>query len=75
MTPVKLIGGGIIVLLAGVFFLMSYFTVDQNEMTVVTRFGHIEYVADPGCISKCRSSIQQQPIVLTFSRSRLATSG
>ncbi len=48
MTPVKLIGGGIIVLLAVVFFLMSYFTVDQNEMTVVTRFGHIEYVADPG---------------------------
>jgi regulator of protease activity HflC (stomatin/prohibitin superfamily) len=33
--------------LAAVFF-MTYFTVDQNEMTVVTRFGHLEYVADPG---------------------------
>lgn len=28
--------------------MMSYFTVDQNTMTVVTRFGHLQYVADPG---------------------------
>lgn len=28
--------------------LMSYFTVDQNERAVVTRFGHLQYVADPG---------------------------
>jgi regulator of protease activity HflC (stomatin/prohibitin superfamily) len=27
---------------------MTYFTVDQNQMAVVTRFGHLEYVADPG---------------------------
>ena len=48
MNRVKLIGAGVIVLLAGLVFLMSYFTVDQNQMAVVTRFGHIEYVADPG---------------------------
>lgn len=48
MNPVRLIGGGIIALLILVIFLMTYFTVDQNEMTVVTRFGHLEYVADPG---------------------------
>ncbi len=48
MNRVKLIGAGVIVLLAGLIFLMSYFTVDQNQMAVVTRFGHIEYVADPG---------------------------
>lgn len=45
---VKLVGTGLIVLLVLVIFLMTYFTVDQNEMTVVTRFGHLEYVADPG---------------------------
>jgi regulator of protease activity HflC (stomatin/prohibitin superfamily) len=45
---VKLIGAGIIALLLCVVFLMTYFTVDQNEMAVVTRFGHLEYVADPG---------------------------
>lgn len=48
MNPVRLIGGGIIGLLVIVVFLSTYFTVDQNEMTVVTRFGHLEYVADPG---------------------------
>lgn len=36
------------VVLCVLFFFMTYFTVDQNEMTVVTRFGHLEYVADPG---------------------------
>ena len=48
MNPVKLIGGGIFGLLALVIFLMTYFTVDQNSLTVVTRFGHLEYVAEPG---------------------------
>lgn len=49
MVPqVKLIGGGLIALLLIVIFLMTYFTVDQNEMAVVTRFGQLEYVADPG---------------------------
>lgn len=47
-NSVKLVGGGVIALLLMVVFLMTYFTVDQNEMTVVTRFGHLEYVADPG---------------------------
>lgn len=48
MNPVRWIGGGVIGLLLIVIFLSTYFTVDQNEMTVVTRFGHLEYVADPG---------------------------
>jgi len=39
---------GIAILLCFAIFFMTYFTVDQNEMTVVTRFGHLEYVADPG---------------------------
>lgn len=47
-SPVKLVGTGIICVLAIVVFLMTYFTVDQNEMAVVTRFGQLEYVADPG---------------------------
>jgi regulator of protease activity HflC (stomatin/prohibitin superfamily) len=46
--PVKLIGAAVAGLLLIVIFLMTYFTVDQNEMAVVTRFGHIEYVAGPG---------------------------
>lgn len=48
MNPVKAVGSGIIAVLCVVIFLMTYFTVDQNEMTVVTRFGHLEYLADPG---------------------------
>lgn len=47
-SPVRAVGVGIIALLLIVLFLSTYFTVDQNEMTVVTRFGHLEYVADPG---------------------------
>lgn len=31
-----------------ILFMMTYFTVDQNEMAVVTRFGQFSYVADPG---------------------------
>lgn len=48
MNPVRAVGLGILALLGCVIFLSTYFTVDQNEMTVVTRFGHLEYVADPG---------------------------
>ncbi len=48
MNPIRIAAGAIIGLLTLVVFLMTYFTVDQNEMTVVTRFGHLEYVADPG---------------------------
>lgn len=48
MNPIRLAGIGIIGLLCVIIFLMTYFTVDQNEMTVVTRFGHVEYVAGPG---------------------------
>lgn len=35
-------------LFVAVLFMMTYFTVDQNELTVVTRFGQLEYVAGPG---------------------------
>lgn len=47
-NPVRVVGSGLIGLLLIVVFLSTYFTVDQNEMTVVTRFGHLDYVADPG---------------------------
>jgi regulator of protease activity HflC (stomatin/prohibitin superfamily) len=40
------IGGGLAVLF--VLLLMAYFTVAQNQMAVVTRFGQLRYVADPG---------------------------
>lgn len=46
--PVKLVGTGLIALLGFVIFMMTYFTVDQNELSVVTRFGQLQYVADPG---------------------------
>lgn len=45
---VKLVAGGIFGILAIIVFLMTYFTVSQNEMTVVTRFGQMQYVAEPG---------------------------
>lgn len=48
MSPIRLAAGGFIFLLAAIMFLMTYFTVDQNELAVVTRFGHLTYVADPG---------------------------
>lgn len=47
-APFKLIGGLILSLFALVVFLMTYFTVDPNEATVVTSFGKIDYVAGPG---------------------------
>jgi len=40
------LAGGIAIALG--LFLMTYFTVAQNEMTVVTRFGRLDYVAGPG---------------------------
>ena len=46
--PIKLVVTGISALMLVVIFLMTYFTVDQNELTVVTRFGQLSYVADPG---------------------------
>jgi regulator of protease activity HflC (stomatin/prohibitin superfamily) len=48
MTQVRIAGTVILAILIVVVFLMTYFTVNQNEMTVVTRFGQLEYVADPG---------------------------
>lgn len=45
---VKLVAGGVFGILGLIVFMMTYFTVDQNEMTVVTRFGEMQYVADPG---------------------------
>jgi regulator of protease activity HflC (stomatin/prohibitin superfamily) len=48
VTQVRMIVAAAFALLLIGLFLMTYFTVDQNEMTVVTRFGHLEYVADPG---------------------------
>ena len=47
-TSVKLVAGGIVTLLSAVIFFTTYFTVDQNEMAVVTRFGELQYVAGPG---------------------------
>lgn len=48
MSPVKFVGFGLIALICIVLVLMAYFTVDQNEMAVVTRFGQLSYIADPG---------------------------
>jgi regulator of protease activity HflC (stomatin/prohibitin superfamily) len=41
-------------LLLGIFVFSSFFTVKQNELTVVNRFGEFVMLPDPGCISKCR---------------------
>lgn len=46
--PIKLAATGIISLMGIIIFMMTYFTVDQNELTVVTRFGQLTYIADPG---------------------------
>jgi regulator of protease activity HflC (stomatin/prohibitin superfamily) len=49
MNPLpKLIAGGIIGLIALVIIWGSFFTVQQNEMAVVTRFGEMQYLAGPG---------------------------
>lgn len=47
-NPVKVIGGAIIGVLCLVMFMATYFTVDQNERTVVTSWGRFNYVAEPG---------------------------
>lgn len=39
---------GVLILAVVLLFLTTYFTVDQYERAVVTRFGKVEYVADPG---------------------------
>jgi regulator of protease activity HflC (stomatin/prohibitin superfamily) len=44
----KSIGGGIIAAIAILLIFASFFTVNQNEMTVVTRFGELRYIAGPG---------------------------
>lgn len=46
--PIKVIATGIGIVCLAILFLMTYFTVDQNEATVVTRFGQLSYVAEPG---------------------------
>lgn len=48
LNPIKLIGGCLIGLLGFVIFMTTYFTVEQNERTVVTSWGEFRYVADPG---------------------------
>ena len=47
LTP-RILATAAAAVLAIVLFLMTYFTVAQNEMTVVTRFGELTYVAGPG---------------------------
>lgn len=44
----KLIAFGVAAFVALMITLSSFFTVGQNEAAVVTRFGKVEYVADPG---------------------------
>lgn len=48
MTPIKLAAGALVSLLLFTIFLMSYFTVAPYERYVVTSFGKIDYVAEPG---------------------------
>lgn len=47
-NPVKIIGGCLIGVLSLIVFISTYFTVDQNERTVVTSWGEFRYVAEPG---------------------------
>lgn len=47
-THIKVIAGAILATLLFVVFLMTYFTVQPFEAAVVTRFGSIAYVAEPG---------------------------
>jgi len=46
--PFKLIGYGIGALFVVILFLLSYYTVDQYERAVLTRFGQVVQVSDPG---------------------------
>lgn len=45
---VKLVGWSALFVISIIIFFMTYFTVDQSEMAVVTRFGNFDYVAGPG---------------------------
>lgn len=44
----KWIASGVLGFLVFIIFLMTYFTVDQNEVKVVTNWGEFSYVAEPG---------------------------
>src|SRR5690242_7348913 len=48
MARARLIAGGVIALVVIILLSMTIFTVQQNQMAAVTRFGHLEYVAGPG---------------------------
>ena len=45
---VRLGGGAVLILIIVLFVLSTYFTVEPNEVAVVTRFGQISHVAAPG---------------------------
>lgn len=45
---VKVVGGTLLGVLALITFALTYFTVEEYERTVVTKFGKISYVAEPG---------------------------
>ena len=45
---VKLVATGIFGILALIFFALTYFTVEQYQRGVVTSFGKVSYVAEPG---------------------------
>lgn len=47
-SNLKLIVGGIAAVCLAVLFLSTYYTVDQNERAVLTRFGAVVEVAEPG---------------------------
>jgi regulator of protease activity HflC (stomatin/prohibitin superfamily) len=47
-TPLKLIIAGIVGVCALIMFFLSYYTVGQYERGVLTRFGKVVEVADPG---------------------------
>ena len=46
--PIKAVLVGVVGLLLLVFFFLTYFTVEQYERGVVTSFGKVSYVAEPG---------------------------
>lgn len=46
--PIKTILAGVAALFLIILFFSTYFTVNQNELTVVTSWGQLEYIADPG---------------------------
>ena len=48
MNPFRIGAAAITAALTLVLFLSTYFTVEQNERTVVTRWGQFSYVAEPG---------------------------